>query len=849
MRSSCRFFVLATLVGAGTAVAGAAPTPQPRSAAEVQTIVAGPQYEAGPLWSFFFGRDYRDLWTEPIQVPLLDLDRFGGGVTAVKEGGRKQTRTLQFEGRNGREYRFRSIDKDPAEALPENMRSDAMDYLARDQTSSGHPAGDLVVEPLLHAAGVLHGHRRMVVLPDSPRLGKFRKDFAGMLGTIEDDPEKSEPEETPGFEKIARIVETHELDEILRKDASERVDARAYLRARLLDVYVGDWDRHAEQWEWGRSEADGRWKPIPKDRDQAFSRYDGVLVARVASGQQKLGNFGSRYDDLVTTQWAGHRMDRRFLAGLDASVWQGEAEDLARRLTDEVIESAAKRMPPEYYNLNGERLTRALKARRDKLPEQAQRWYELYAREVDVFGTDEAERLHVTRTARGFELILEPKDGGAPLVQRLFDAQDTHEVRVYLKGGDDIAVVQGTGPITLRVVGGEGADVLDDTQAGHTRFYDSAGENAVRHGPGTKADDRAFVERPPSEHEAPRDWGTKWARPFWVTSGSETGLFIGAGFTREAYGFRHHPYDSRHTVRAGYATIAGKFRGEYIGDFRRPDSRAGLELYARASGFEMVRFFGFGNETTNTEPDDFYRAELSQYTFAPALRLPIGRKSMVRVGPRVRYSELRNPEGHFIGEIRPYGYDGFGQAGLTTTLEWDTRDDPDAPRRGLSALVGGSVVPPVWDVTQTFGDVHGEMTGVVTVDALLESTLAARVGGKKVFGEYPFHEAAFIGGSRRDLTVRGLRAQRYAGDASVFGNLELRVRLGRVAVLVPTEVGVFGLADAGRIFLNEESSNLWHKAVGAGIWIAPVSRANTFTFSAAQSEGRRAYYLSAGFLF
>jgi hypothetical protein len=155
----------------------------------------------------------------------------------------------------------------------------------------------------------------------------------------------------------------------------------------------------------------------------------------------------------------------------------------------------------------------------------------------------------------------------------------------------------------------------------------------------------------------------------------------------------------------------------------------------------------------------------------------------------------------------------------------------------------------VWHVKQTFGDIHGEATGVVTVDALLESTLAARVGGKKVFGDFPFHEAAFIGGSRREVTVRGLRAQRYAGDASVFGNLELRVRLGSVAVLVPTEVGVFGLADAGRVFLNEESSNRWHKAVGAGIWIAPVSRANTFTFSAARSEGRTAYYLSAGFLF
>jgi hypothetical protein len=814
----------------------------------MRTVVAGEHYEAGPFWSFFFGRDYRDLWTQPIQVEVLDLDRFAGGLTPTKEGGRRQTRTLQFEARNGREYKFRSTDKDPAEALPKELRSDAMEYLARDQTSSGHPAADLVTEPLLHAARVLHTHRRLVVLPDSPRLGRFRKDFAGMLGTIEDDPEKGEPEQTPGFERIARIVETEELDEILRQSASERVDARAYLRARLLDMYVGDWDRHEEQWEWGKSEADGLWRPFPKDRDQAFSRYDGLLLGFVSKSEQKIGNFSERYGDPVTEQWAARNLDRRLLSGLDESVWQEEVQDLTRRLTDDVIDTAAKRMPPEYYRLNGARLTAVLKVRRDGLPDLARRWYRILAHDVDVFATDEADRLHVNRTRDGLDLILEDREGHVRL-QRRFQGSETEEVRVYLGGGDDVATVQGTGPIALRVVGGEGADLLDDTEAGHTRFYDSAGENAVRFGPGTKVEERAFDRRGIGEHEAPRDWGAKWSRPFWVTAGSETGLFVGAGLARETYGFRRHPYASRQVVRAGYATIAGKFRGEYIGDFRWPQSRAGIELYARASGFEMVRFFGFGNETTNEGGDAFYKAELSQYTFQPALRLDVGRRALLRVGPKVRYSELRNPEGHFIAEVRPYGYGGFGEAGLTSSFEWDTRDDTEAPRRGLALLVGGSTFPPLWNVTSTFGEVHAETKGVVTVPVFLQPALAARVGGKRVFGDYPFHEAAFVGGSRRELTVRGLRAQRYAGDASLFGNAELRLRLGRVDVLVPTEVGVYGLADIGRVYNVGETSDRWHRAVGGGVWIAPVRRANTLTFSVATSEGRTAYYLTTGFLF
>jgi hypothetical protein len=229
--------------------------------------------------------------------------------------------------------------------------------------------------------------------------------------------------------------------------------------------------------------------------------------------------------------------------------------------------------------------------------------------------------------------------------------------------------------------------------------------------------------------------------------------------------------------------------------------------------------------------------------------LAVGPRARFRIGPKLRYTEIRRPDGRFIGAARPYGFDGFGEGGLATSLEWDSRDDPGAPRKGFMAAAGGSLFPPLWHVEQTFGELHGEAAGVVTMDALLESTLAARVGGKHAFGSYPYQEAAFLGGSHRAPQVRGLRGQRYAGDASVYGNAELRVRLFRVAILLPTEVGVFGLADAGRVFLEGESSERWHHGVGGGIWIAPAQRANTVTFSAAQSEGRTSLYLGAGFLF
>ena len=128
----------------------------------------------------------------------------------------------------------------------------------------------------------------------------------------------------------------------------------------------------------------------------------------------------------------------------------------------------------------------------------------------------------------------------------------------------------------------------------------------------------------------------------------------------------------------------------------------------------------------------------------------------------------------------------------------------------------------------------------------LRPTLALRVAGRKLWGTYPFYEAAFVGG---DSTVRGFVEHRFVGDAAVFGNLELRLSLARVFILVPTQLGVFGLGDAGRVYFSGQTSDRWHAAAGGGVWLSFLSPANTVSVAAAHSvEGTR-WYVKAGFAF
>ena len=128
----------------------------------------------------------------------------------------------------------------------------------------------------------------------------------------------------------------------------------------------------------------------------------------------------------------------------------------------------------------------------------------------------------------------------------------------------------------------------------------------------------------------------------------------------------------------------------------------------------------------------------------------------------------------------------------------------------------------------------------------LSPTLALRVGGDKLWGDYPFYEAAFVGGAS---TVRGWREQRFGGDASAYGNAELRFFLTRFFFPLPGDLGAFGLADGGRVFRTGEQSDVWHSALGGGLWASFLGRTNTLSVSYARGREGGGFYFRSGLLY
>lgn len=825
------------------AFALAAASPTVSASEETKTVVAGEKFRAGALHRLMFGADHRELWTTPVELPVLDLESYAGGLKVVRQLGHGQTKALALKGGDGRDYTFRPVLKDPAGLLPEELRDTVAANIIRDQMASQHPGGHVVVPPLLEAVGLLHNTPKLVVLPDSPALGEFRKEFGGQVGDLE------EYVGQPGYGGSVETIKTEALYERLDAEPAPGVDAEAYLTARLVDHLIGDWDRHRGQWKWVRIPGKKGWQPIPEDRDQAFSRFEGLVVAFLRDGLPLLVKYGPDYPGLDSLMFDSWDIDRRLLTRLDAAAFEAVARRMQEALSDAVIDDAVAQLPEAYRKVDGPRLRPALRARRDGLVAQAQGFHRFLAEEVDVRASTGADVVEVEHGESSLLVRVRAADDETAYFERRFDAGDTDEVRLQLLGGGDRVTLKGKpGPIQVRVLCGKGVDTVDDRASGGAAVYDPEKTDVVQRGPGTTVSDRPYTPPTLTGRDAyypPRDWGrrTIWPEPR-ISGSTDLGPVIRVGLQTTSYAFRRHPFASRHRLSAAFATLRTGVRLEEDGEVHFENHSSFLRLKAQASELEILHFYGFGNETDDSRGRSFHEVEQDRLTLAPSFVVPLGKRAEAWIGPTLQASTTDRPDGRFVTEAAPYGSEDFGQVGAAAGLRWDTRTPTGLPERGVHLRVAGSIHPAVWSVSDLFGAVEGDIAFYRSLGRPVQ--VVVRGGGKRVWGEYPFHEAAFLGGGG---TVRGLPSQRYAGDASLYGGAELRVSLGPVFVLVPGELSLFALGDVGRVFLEGEDSDRWHEGVGGGLTFASPGRSNAVSLAVARSEGSFGVYLETGVSF
>jgi hypothetical protein len=859
-----------------------------------KTVIPGKNYEAGWFHELFFGSHWREVWCTPVKVPVIDMQKYGDGLTPTEKGGGLQTKGLKFKGADGNEYKFRSMDKDPKKTLsPELQESIAKDII-QDQISSSNPYAGFVVNPILDAVGVYHSDYTLVILPDDPSLGEFRKDFGGLLGIMEIVPQAGQ------FEGSDKVISTVKLLDRLNKEYDEEVDAKEFLKARLIDIFLGDWDRHKDQWKWIRFEEGEKkiYKPFPMDRDQAFAEFDGLLPFIAEQNVPQLNHFGYSYPDMRFMTWSGRYIDQRFLTFISKEDWDKVTNEVVGKLTNEVIESSVKKLPNEVYKISKDEIIEKLKSRRDGLKEASEDYYELVNSVVDIYLTDKDDYVLIGQNSESISKGSSAKPEFRIRVEKLNKENDSNrtfiksksygsfvpdEVRIYLQDGDDKVVVinKDLDMPKIRIIGGDGKDEVRNESEDKVYFYDDGKKSKSSGNVGfcsdkfkteyekaekkfkkvkkelTKDDKKKYEEEiaglkydpvvPPDKFDMVSFIPILYYSP-------DIGIFFGGTYNYTKFGFRMNPYLYKLQFTLGYAPekngikgLVADFNSDFLGLIKRTD----VNFHVRKSGIEVNNFFGKGNNTSFSDSlynNKYYKVDHEQYMGDLSFIFPFGNMLKFSLGIGLKHFRVED-KANTITNIVDFDSTGIKKVNLSFLkggIEYDKRDNTSAPYTGYYAAANGYYSPKVFNDAFEFGKVTGDLRGYLGYKTRI--SLALRAYGEKIIGNsFPYFESAFLGGQK---SLRGFPSERYAGDGSVMGSAELRLRLFNYNILLPQSFGIFGFGETGRVYLKGEDSKKWHASYGGGMFIHLLSRAFTFKFTFARSDEKDLlFYFNTGFGF
>ncbi len=857
------------------------PTKRPDFRDSTVTVAINANYNKhGGFHNWLLGEHYRKEWATPVKFNTLDLANDKGGLMPYKTGGGKQTASLKVRNEAGYNFTLRGIDKDPAAVLPEQLRTGLAKAVLQDQISAQHPYASFVLPPLGTAAGILHTNPVPVYIPQDPLLGQYYAQFANLPAALEEDAKDSQGNvESLGYAK--NLVGTEKMLERLLADNDNQVNQKAFARSRLFDMWIGDWDRHEDQWRWSEKkdkEGDRTFTAVPEDRDIAFFKGDGVLPYLISRkfAIRNFQNFGYDYADYKGLNQTGLSNDRVFMSAVTKEDWIKEADYMKTHLTDEVIEKAFReKWPKEIYDLHGKEIIAKLKSRRDLLPDLAGKYADLLAEIVEVRGSKKNEKFTVERLSnRKTHVVMQKinKDGKLTkiLYDRTFDDAVTDEVRLYGISGQDVYDVRGDVKrgVKLRIIAGTGHDSI--TTRDHvggllhkTQIYDGDSGNVIN--ASTEARQRLEPGYEVSRYDYPhrfdlKDYRLDYVGPaLYFGYNIDDGLLLGGGVTYRHYGFRREPYSWEQSITANFAPAREAYNIRYTGQFTRVFKKTDLHIAAQYYGPQLLyNFFGIGNNTvnlaskddnldrvTNRTVNNSYRVRFQRITIAPTFERKMFSFLKFGIGPQFDQFRIeREPIGAAIRDsltqngVLTYENRRFGvrssdfqtnqYLGGLLYLNLDASSSAKNPRIGLRWYNEFQYNWQLNSESLSFGRFSTEVRAYLTPNFPFHLTYAGRIGYQHNYGDYRFYQANTLGGT---TNLRGYRRTRFAGRTAIYANFEPRLELFSFnAYLFPGKFGIMGLADIGRVYSDNDTGtfsglNAFHSGFGGGIYVDILKQA------------------------
>ena len=435
------------------------------------------RYEARSfLHRMIMGSNYRKTWSTPVRFPVFYLSR--SEFKIEKLGGGEQTKSLRLKDRNGKRWVLRTVDKNVEPAVPKKLRNTFVENIVQDMISASYPYSHILVGKLSDYADIIAPVPENYYVADDPALGNYRSIFANTICTLEE------------YEPTYDGSDTKETEEVLEKirEADDLVLQKKFLKIRLMDMLVGDWDRHMDQLRWGSVDSTNLTLhyAIPRDRDNAFFNSGGLLpfFAKI-SFMPHITGFKKNSSNIKMLSKKAWGLDRTFLNKLDARAWEEVIKDFQQIITDAVVEETINVLPPDIIALDGEELSAKIKSRRNGLLKNAMKYYRFLSSQVTISGSDE-EDLFIVSGQNGKLLVtvyqLKKNQPRLKVYERTLYRSETR--LVYLNGlkGNDRFVLDETAKsnIKMEISGDEDKDIYEVKGRIKTNSIDKTDEDIMK---------------------------------------------------------------------------------------------------------------------------------------------------------------------------------------------------------------------------------------------------------------------------------------------------------------------------------------------------------------------------------
>ncbi len=813
-------------------------------------LYQGKQKRHGAFYNWAWGKHYSHLYYEPVTTKAVSLNSLFGGLDIVQQI--PSLHAIILTNKYKQPYLLK-----PLGGSSSFLESKFFTDIYKKEDFKDTYLNDFIME----AYTIIHPY--MITVSDrlakSINISSTNPEILFVTGGIESDTIADGSLVKNKLASIAKLPSTkskdvlHGIDTLLlniQNDKKYKVDQKLYIRTRLFDMLIGDWNKVSENWYWLPSSKGDSTIYIPHvyDRSHAFSKVDGTLFKELLNmlGLGFITNYDKELNKVEKFNKLAYAQDIAITQNSKESNWLEQARFIKSTITDKTIDKAFASLPIEMQNESTEKLKENLKQRRDNLEYTASKYYLHIQKTPVVTGTNSNDSILIEQGKdKTLRIRIYDRDNNILVLDKEYRGKYTKEIWVYpLDGNDILSVSKSKRNIPLLLIGGKGDNNYQIKSGNNVSIYETSlrKEELTRKYKHSKT--KVIV---PNDEEAMNyDYRqlryTKLALTPIGIYDSDLGLNLGTSLSYTIYGFRRAPYSRRHQISYDYS-----HGFTYQGIFPSYDEKKSLHVVAFiGSPAYFSNFFGFGNDTKGYkgEKKNYNRVNISKYMISPSLYYNISKVQTVNVFGSFELYKVKNPKDRdrYINKVYEDGNSIFSpRYYLNTGAEYEInkkfKGALSSFKFSLSAGWNINITDPVKNYAYSTASLG---LNIKLTDRI---TLATLIKGKALSSnKYEFFQAA-------TTELRGYRDNRFIGKQSLYQYSDIRFDLGRLQnPFTPLNYGVFAGIDHGRVWYPLEDSGKWHSSYGGGFWLTLLRKfTGKFSYFGSEDGSRFSFELGMGF--